>query len=94
MKYTYSTIMDFCFKRAHTTCFIDKCCGADWGACSKMHDRRYENKRLTRKQADILFYRCVRRRTSKVWGEHVATAFAKTLYTAVRWFGWTRYGKK
>ena len=98
MNNAYKTIKEFvkyfCFKRAHTTCFVDSCCGGNWGKCSKRHDRRYENKRLNRKQADVLFYRCVRRTTGRTWHKYVAFTFAKTAYGLVRLFGWTRYGKK
>ena len=33
-----------------------------WTTCCARHDRRYTSKRLTRLQADILLYRCVKRK--------------------------------
>ena len=77
-------MFNFC-NRYHTTCFIDSCCNYNWGSCSKMHDRRYENKRLTRKQADELLYRCFKRK--------VNTVFAFIGYILVRLFGWYFYSK-
>jgi hypothetical protein len=77
-------MFSFCQKN-YTTCFIDKCCGYDWGSCSKMHDRRYENKRLTRKQADELLYRCFKRQVNIV--------FAFIGYLLVRIFGGYFYKK-
>lgn len=52
-------------------------------ACRK-HDRRYENTRITRGQADRLLYRDIRRR-----GLYF-TAFI--MYIGVRLFGWVFYG--
>lgn len=42
----------------HCTFFPD-CCVA---LCCARHDRRYENKRLTKYQADKLMYRCAKQR--------------------------------
>lgn len=72
-------------QKYHTTCFIDSCCGYDWGSCSARHDKRYENKRLTRKQADELLYRCFKRK--------VNILFAFVGYMLVRLFGWYFYNK-
>jgi len=40
----------------------------NWGTCCKRHDRRYENKRLTKRQADILLKRCVTRKAGWLIG--------------------------
>jgi len=55
----------------------------NWGSCCKLHDRRYENKRLTRKQADELLYRCVVRKHSRF--------IATIMWLGVRMFGWYFY---
>jgi uncharacterized membrane protein SpoIIM required for sporulation len=68
----------FCNKN-YTTCFIDSAFGYDWGSCSERHDKRYINKRLTRKQADELLYRCFKRKVNIV--------FAFIGYFLVRIFG-------
>lgn len=60
------------------TCFWD----GSWSLCCKRHDRRYENTRLTRKQADTLLYRCVRRKNRFI---------APIMYIGVRLFGKSRY---
>ena len=75
---------NFC-NRNHTTCFIDKWGKYDWGECSKRHDNRYENIRLTRKQADELLYRCFKRKVNVV--------FAFVGYILVRLFGWYFYSE-
>ena len=54
-----------------------------WAHCCAMHDRRYANKRLTRKQADELLFRCVKRKAGVV--------MAYTMYIGVRAFGWYFY---
>jgi len=75
----------FCNKRAYSTCWFDSCCGMDWSNCSKFHDRRYNNKRLTRYQADKLLYRCVKRKSN--------TFIASLMFLGVRAFGWYFYKK-
>ncbi len=75
----------FCNKRAHSTCWFDRCCGFDWSTCSKNHDRRYANTRLTRYQADKLLFRCVRCKSSIV--------MASIMFLGVRTFGWYQYNK-
>ena len=40
----------------------------NWAECCKRHDRRYENKRLTKWQADKLLYRCVKRKSNAFIG--------------------------
>ena len=35
-----------------------------WGTCCARHDKRYENTRLTKYQADTLLYRCVKRKAN------------------------------
>jgi hypothetical protein len=82
MKLSIKNICD----RGHCTCFLDRCCGLDWSLACKRHDRRYENKRLTRYQADILLYRDVVRKTNCI-------ALASLMFLGVRTFGWLRYGK-
>ena len=54
-----------------------------WGECCKRHDRRYANQRLTRYQADILLYRCVKRKSN--------IGMASLMFVGVRLFGWSRY---
>jgi len=53
-----------------------------WSSCCARHDRRYENKRITRRQADILLYRCVAKHSKPV---------AAIMYLGVRAFGWYFY---
>jgi len=58
-----------------------------WGdPCCKRHDKRYENKRLTRKQADELLRRCILRKS----GDGL---IANIYYYGVRMFGWYFYWK-
>ena len=57
----------------------------NWSSCCARHDRRYENKRLTRKQADELLYRCVRRKKNVV--------VASIMWAGVRTFGGWYYDK-
>ena len=40
----------------------------NWSECCRRHDRRYENKRLTKRQADILLKRCVTRKAGCLIG--------------------------
>ena len=75
----------FCNKRSYATCWFDGCCGAYWGHCAKCHDRRYENKRLNRKQADELLYRCVLKKSNRI--------NATIMWIGVRMFGWYFYKK-
>ncbi|MDD3443204.1 MAG: hypothetical protein PHW89_08070 [Sulfurimonas denitrificans] len=56
-----------------------------WTHCCAMHDRRYANKRLTRKQADELLFRCVKRQSNII--------MAYVMYAGVRAFGWYYYDK-
>lgn len=44
------------------TCFFN----GTWKECCDRHDRRYENKRLTKYQADKLLFRCVRKKSNVV----------------------------
>ena len=81
-KVIWLALFSFC-NRNHTTCFIDKAFGYDWGSCSKRHDKRYENTRLTRRQADELLYRCFKRKVNIV--------FAFIGYILVRLLGWMPY---
>lgn len=57
----------------------------NWTECCSLHDRRYENRRLTRKQADELLFRCVKRKSNRV--------MASIMYIGVRAFGWYWYDK-
>ena len=50
----------------HCTLWPDKLGSMDYSQCCKRHDRRYENKRLSKYQADKLLYRCVRRKSNKL----------------------------
>ena len=46
-------------------CNIDYCSyffEGNWCHCCKRHDRRYSNNRLNKYQADILLYRCVKKK--------------------------------
>ena len=40
----------------------------NWGMCCARHDRRYENARLTKYQADKLLFRCVKRKANQILG--------------------------
>jgi hypothetical protein len=55
-----------------------------WRECCCRHDRRYANKRLTRKQADILLRRCVAKKS---------VAMSHVMYAGIRLFGWYFYNK-
>jgi len=57
----------------------------EWSSCCCMHDRRYENKRINRAQADELLYRCVLRKSNKI--------NATIMWIGVRAFGWYFYSK-
>lgn len=57
----------------------------NWSYCCKMHDRRYGNRRLSRLQADILLYRCVKRKHSK--------CMATIMFLGVRLGGWVSYNR-
>ncbi len=54
-----------------------------WTECCARHDRRYENKRLSKWQADKLLYRCVKKKSSKV--------NAAIMWLGVTLFGWFAY---
>ena len=56
----------------------------NWSECCARHDRRYENKRLNRSQADRLLYRCVSKKSKVV---------AFIMYVGVRTIGWYFYKK-
>lgn len=68
------------------TCFFDSIFGISIKDICDRHDRRYSNTRLTRRQADILLYRAVKRR--------VGMPVAIIMYVGVRTFGWLRYEGK
>ena len=66
----------------------------NWGECCKRHDRRYKNKKLTKKQADILLRRCVKRKVSKVWGQTIGHLMGFIVYIGVRSpFSWYFFQK-
>ena len=52
----------------------------NWAKCCARHDRRYENKRITRYQADKLLYRCIKRKANAL--------IASIYFIGVRMFGW------
>jgi hypothetical protein len=54
-----------------------------WCKCCKLHDRRYANKRLTKLQADILLYRCVKRKSNR--------CMASLMFIGVSLGGWYAY---
>lgn len=65
--------------------FWDKIADYYIGCCCKGHDKRYANKRLTRLQADILLFKCVKRKANVI--------LAATMFSFVRAFGWYFYNK-
>lgn len=48
---------NICERGQHCSCWFD----GTWGECCAKHDKRYASKRLTKYQADILLFRCVRK---------------------------------
>ena len=56
-----------------------------WSECCARHDRRYSNRRLTRSQADLLLFRCVRKKSLII---------ALIMYAGVRLFGQFYYKGK
>ena len=52
----------------HCTCFPDVVFGTDISGSCKYHDKRYESKRLTKYQADILLYRSVAKKGHPIVG--------------------------
>jgi len=59
-----------------------------WNKCCCRHDRRYENRRLNRKQADILLKRCVKNSISNSTKRAI---ISNIMYAGVRLFGWIFY---
>ena len=57
----------------------------NWSKCCALHDRRYENKRLTKYQADKLLFRCVRRKGNNI--------IASIMFAGVTIFGHYSYFK-
>ena len=55
-----------------------------WAHCCKSHDRRYASTRLTKLQADILLYRCVKK---------VSVVNAVIMFVGVSVFGHCNYYK-
>ena len=83
----YRAIFDKFCNRNYTTCFIDQCCGKNWGKCSKRHDIGYisnfENK--TKEAIDLEFYECLKLNTWKwlAWLMYIAVSkvpLAKTYF--------------
>ena len=72
--------------RNKCTCWFDRFLKWEWGECCGRHDVRYVNKRLTRKQADVLLRRCVLRKTD-------CELLAWSMYAGVRTLGWYWYNK-
>lgn len=72
-------ITGFCERGQHCSCWFDSC----WGVCCKRHDRRYSDIRLSKKQADLMLFRCVRRRSNKL--------MASLMYIGVVIGGQSRY---
>jgi hypothetical protein len=68
------------------TCFINGCFGYNWFVCCDLHGKRYANSRLTRLGADILLYRCVKRKSHFLVGA--------IMFVGVRLVGWVRYTRK
>ena len=75
MKYNSSTRKNNC------TLFPE----GGWTECCERHDKRYENKRLNRYQADKLLFRCVKRKSNVI--------IAGIMFAGVRTFGWYFYKK-
>lgn len=67
-------------QKDHCTLFAE----GNWSDCCKRHDRRYSNKRISRREADILLLRCVKRKNRAV---------AYIMYVGVRLAGWYFYKK-
>ena len=68
-----------------------------WNKCCCKHDKRYENKRLNRKQADILLRRCVKNNINiknKYLNKIVKFIVPNIMYVGVRVFGWYFYKKE
>lgn len=64
---------------------MNNCTGfleGNWSRCCARHDKRYESSRLTRYQADILLYRCTKKKCKIV---------APIMFIGVRLFGWYFY---
>jgi len=85
-------ILSFC-RTNDTTCFVDSLLGVYYGDCSKRHDRRYDNKRITRRQADVLFYRCLRKKLVglNIFKKIFFAIMFYLFYLSVRAFGWFFY---
>lgn len=65
---------------------VDHCTGwfeGSWWPCCKNHDVRYSNTLITRYQADILLYRCVKRKSN--------IFMAAWMFAGVRLFGANNY---
>lgn len=56
-----------------------------WAGCCERHDRRYENKKITKYQADTLLFRCAKRRAGVV--------IAAVMFAGVTIFGHYSYNK-
>ena len=55
----------------------------NWAKCCKRHDRRYANKRIGKIAADMLLYRCVKRKR----GRYIASI----MFIGVSLGGWYFY---
>jgi len=65
------------------TCFWDVLFGKDHSACCTLHDYNYAKQKITRKEADKRFLKCLRKKTF--------TVLAFAMFGAVRMFGWWRW---
>ena len=62
----------------------------NWSDCCARHDRRYENKRLTKKQADKLLYRCVLKKSNKF----IALIMYLGVRSPISWYYYKQSNKK
>ena len=69
---------------SHNNCTLSP--EGNWTECCARHDKRYENNRLNRKQADELLYRCIKRKSG-------SSIIAGVYWLGVRAFGWLYYNK-
>lgn len=76
---SFQFLANWC-NRGNCTCFPD----GTWTECCARHDRRYENKRLSRKQADLLLFRCVKKKS---------VIIATIMYIGVRLWGSKHYNE-
>lgn len=73
MDIKFDETKDYC------TCWFESMYGVPIKECCHLHDRRYANKRIMKHQADLLLFRCVRRKANVL--------VASTMYLGVTLFG-------